>query len=131
MNIKVIFIILIITICLVIFLISSYIMINEVIKFEENEQDNRELVSNAIEIIDNTDEDTSRIIDWDYLKSINPDIIAWIEIEGTKINYPILKDNDNLFYLKHSYNKKYNDNGAIFTLDNNTFENEETIIFRS
>ena len=131
MNIKVIFIILIITICLVIFFISSYIMINDVIKFEENEQDNRELVSNAIEIIDNTDEDTSRIIDWDYLKSINPDIIAWIEIEGTKINYPILKDNDNLFYLKQTYNKKYNDNGAIFTLDNNTFENEETIIFRS
>ena len=129
MNYKIIFIILVITICLVIFLISSYIMINEVIKFEENEQDNRELVSNAIEIIDNAENNTSRIIDWKYLQSVNPNIIAWIEIEGTKIDYPILKDNDNLYYLKHSYNNKYNDNGSIFTLDTNAFENEETIIF--
>lgn len=129
MNYKAFFIILVITICLVIFLISSYIMINEVIKFEENEQDHRELVSNAIEIIDNAENNTSRIIDWNYLQSVNPDIIAWIEIEGTKIDYPILKDNDDLYYLKHSYNKKYNSNGAIFTLDNNAFENDETIIF--
>ena len=28
---------------------------------------------------------------FDYLKSINTDIIGWIEIEDTNINYPILK----------------------------------------
>ena len=61
--------------------------------------------------------------------NINQDVIGWIEIENTNINYPILKDNDSLYYLKHTFEKKYNRNGSIFTLDNNPFQNEETIIY--
>lgn len=43
----------------------------------------------------------------DYLEcnSNNEDIIGWIEIEDTEINYPVLKDSDNLYYLKHNYLK--------------------------
>ena len=67
----------------------------------------------------------------DYLEcnSNNEDIIGWIEIEGTDINYPILKDNDNLYYLKHNYLKKYNSNGSIFTLDINPFIDCETLLY--
>ena len=78
--------------------------------------------------IDNSTEKKSKI-DWEYLKSINEDIIAWIEIEGTQINYPILKDNGNLYYLKHNYLKKYNSNGSIFTLDKQPFEDYETLLY--
>lgn len=68
-------------------------------------------------------------IDWNYLKSINEDIIGWIEIERTQINYPILKDNDNIYYLNHNYLKNYNSNGSIFTLDEKPFENSETLLY--
>ena len=60
---------------------------------------------------------------------LNKDIIGWIEIENTKIHYPILKDNNSLFYLKHSYDKKYNRSGSIFTININPFKDEETIIY--
>ena len=50
----------------------------------------------------------------DQLQKDNPDIIAWIEIENTNINYPVLQGNDNNYYLKHNYKKEYSINGSIF-----------------
>lgn len=85
-----------------------------------------ELIENVI-IKDNDDKKSE--IDWDKLEEINPDIIGWIKIENTKINYPILKDNDNLKYLKHSFDGKYNSNGSIFTLNENPFQDNITIIY--
>ena len=57
------------------------------------------------------------------------DIVAWIEIENTPVNYPILKDNNNLYYLKHNFNKKYNSNGSIFTLNKDFIQDDEVIIY--
>lgn len=68
------------------------------------------------------------IINWDRLYEINKDIIGWIKIENTNINYPILKDNENLKYLKHSYNGT-NNNGSIFTLNVDPFNDENTVIY--
>ena len=115
-----------IIIFLVIFIITSYLLIREYLSYKDNEESNNELIEDVIEINPETQETT---IDWDYLKSINEDIIAWIEIEGTKINYPILQDSDNLFYLKHSYNKKYSSSGSIFTTNKSPFLDEETIVY--
>ncbi len=113
-------------ILLIIFIVCSYFIIQDFIEYEENEQITEELIETVIDINSETDEIT---IDWDNLRLINKDIVGWIEIEGTKINYPILKDIDNPFYLKHSFNKKYNENGSIFTTNKNPFVDEETIIY--
>lgn len=122
--------ILLILIFLIVFFSCSYFLLKDFFELKESDEDTEELIDDAIEIIaDTKDEDVKTSIDWDYLKSINENIIGWIEIEGTNINYPILKDNDNLYYLKHSYNKKYNSNGSIFTLDNKPFEIDETLIY--
>lgn len=109
-----------------IFIITTYFIIKEYFSYKENEENNNKLIESAIKVNPNTQE---AIIDWKYLKSINKDIIGWIEIEGTKINYPILQDNSNLFYLKHSYNKKYNPNGSIFTTNKNFLTDKENIIY--
>ena len=78
-------------------------------------------------IIEETED--NKIIDWNDLKSINEDIVAWIEIENIPVNYPILKDNNNLYYLKHNFNKKYNSNGSIFTLNKDFIQDDEVIIY--
>ena len=122
--------ILLILIFFVIFSVCLYLFFKDYFELKENNADTQELIDDAIKIIeDSKDEDSKTSIDWEYLKSINEDIIGWIEIEGTNINYPILKDTDNLYYLKHSYNRKYNSNGSIFTLDNKPFEIQETLIY--
>ena len=125
MKCKKILIILLIFIFIVVFFICSYILLRDFQELNKSNESTENLIEESIEIIEDTQE---RNIDWDYLKSINEDIIAWIEIEGTNINYPILKDND-VYYLKHSFDKKYNSNGSIFTTNSLPFEDKETIVY--
>ena len=123
---KKIIIIIFIIICIIVLSIIGYLLLKDYLEYDSNNKDIEELVDEVF--IDNSTEEKSKI-DWQYLKSINEDIIAWIEIEGTQINYPILKDNGDLYYLKHNYLKKYNSNGSIFTLDKKPFEDCETLLY--
>ena len=123
---KKIIIIIFIIICIIVLSIIGYLLLKDYLEYDSNNKDIEELVDEVF--IDNSTEEKSKI-DWQYLKSINEDIIAWIEIEGTQINYPILKDNGDLYYLKHNYLKKYNSNGSIFTLDKQPFEDYETLLY--
>lgn len=79
--------------------------------------------------VSNTElEEVETIIDWDELKKINKDIIGWIEIPNTNINYPILKD-ENLYYLNHNFEGNANKNGSIFIRNQDLLENQEIIIY--
>lgn len=49
-----------------------------------------------------------------YLKSENPDIFGYINIEGTAISFPIVQSDDNEYYLDHAYNGDYLIVGSIF-----------------
>ena len=60
---------------------------------------------------ENTEENS---INFEELKKVNSDIIAWIKIENTEINYPIVKTTDNEYYLHRDINKKYNTCGWVF-----------------
>ena len=80
-------------------------------------------------IIKECENSSEKVLLADYMKNINEDIIGWIKIDNTNINYPILKDTDNLKYLKHSFDGKYNNNGSIFTLNNNPFQDYETVLY--
>lgn len=55
---------------------------------------------------------------WEGLKKINDEIVGWVKIEGTEINYPVLLhegDNaDSQYYLYRNYKEKQSDFGSIF-----------------
>ena len=69
-------------------------------------------------------------INFDNLKKINSDVVGWIKINGTNINYPFVQSKDNKYYLTHSFSKSYNNAGWVF-LDyrNNNINNRNTIIY--
>lgn len=49
----------------------------------------------------------------------NDDMVGWIEIEGTKLNYPVLQTPDEKdFYLKRDFNKENSNHGAIYVQEN-------------
>ena len=45
----------------------------------------------------------------------NTDMVGWIKIEGTNINYPVMQTpNEPNFYLKHNFEKEYSDLGTPY-----------------
>ncbi|HHY83576.1 MAG TPA: class B sortase [Clostridiales bacterium] len=51
---------------------------------------------------------------YDQLREINKDIIGWISIPGTSINYPVVKSDNNSYYLDHNIYGEKARSGAIF-----------------
>ena len=45
----------------------------------------------------------------------NPDMVGWIKVEGTNINYPVMQTpNEPNFYLKHNFEREYSDLGTPY-----------------
>lgn len=62
------------------------------------------------------------------LSKINPDYVAWIKVENTNIDYPVVQSEDNEYYLTHDFNKNYLASGSIFMDYRNDFENDKSIL---
>ena len=54
-------------------------------------------------------------IDFDALKEINPDVVGWVYLKGTNIDYPIVKAYDNSKYLHTLFNGNAGGAGTLFT----------------
>lgn len=72
-------------------------------------------------------------IDFPSLTVQNDEIYAWIKIDDTKVDYPIVQSRtDDEFYLKHSaLDKKWLESGAVYTegANNTDFSDPITVIY--
>lgn len=53
-------------------------------------------------------------INWEKLKKINPDIVAWIYVKETNIDYPVVQGKTNQSYLHTNFKGQYTYGGCIF-----------------
>ena len=53
-------------------------------------------------------------VNFDELINKNNDTVAWIKVNGTDVNYPVVQTTDNSYYLTHAFDKSYNSSGWIF-----------------
>ena len=53
-------------------------------------------------------------VNFDALLAQNEDVKAWIQLDGSRVNYPVLQSNDNDFYLRHTIDKTWNKVGTPF-----------------
>ena len=53
-------------------------------------------------------------IDFEGLSAINSDIVGWIKLDGSVIDYPVVKCDNNDYYLEHLFDKQVNSSGCIF-----------------
>jgi len=55
---------------------------------------------------------------WDValaqLRQTNPEVLGWISIPGTQLDYPFLQAEDNQYYLNHTWQGKRNAAGSVF-----------------
>ncbi len=66
----------------------------------------------AVDIQGQGDENT-QTFDFDLLRESMPDVVGWITIEGTQIDYPIVQGEDNDYYLHHLPDGERNAAGSI------------------
>ncbi len=62
-------------------------------------------------------------VDFTELIKQNSDTVAWIIMNNTNINYPIVQTKDNDYYLSHDFNKKKNQAGWVFADFRDNFSN--------
>lgn len=59
----------------------------------------------------------------------NDAFFAWVKIEGTKIDYPVMQTvDDPNFYLKHAFDKSYSDYGVPYIQENCLIDNCDNIV---
>lgn len=79
-----------------------------------NNETNLQVLNNEInlenEIIE-VEENVQKVIN---LKQENQDVIGWIQIDNTIIDYPLLQTTDNDYYLNHNYKKEKTKYGSIY-----------------
>jgi len=51
---------------------------------------------------------------FEYLRSINPDVFAWLTVYGTNIDYPLVQGQDNIRYVNTDARGRHSLSGAIF-----------------
>ncbi len=115
--------------CIVGLMISGYFLMADILPRIENRKNIKD-IQQVSPILD-TESDPTKIPSIEYLKEINKDIIGWINIPGTNIDYPILQCSNNDYYLQYSYNEKWNDAGSIF-LDcenDDDFTDQNSVIY--
>lgn len=52
--------------------------------------------------------------DLEALREVNPDVLGWILIPDTQLEYPLMKGLDNQYYLEHTWDKKRSAAGSVF-----------------
>lgn len=95
--------------CIIYYAVNYY-------KIKNLENDNQKLLDTSIDKsqLDENKEGSEMLLKVKELNSEYPDLKAWIEIEDTAINYPVMQGTDNNYYIKHDYKKEYSKWGALF-----------------
>lgn len=72
-----------------------------------------------------------REIDWDGLAALNPDIVGWLYIPGTHVDYPILIGESDTEYLYKSSKGAANKLGSIFAYadTSRSLEDAHTVLY--
>lgn len=117
---------------LIVLMICIGIIVNYYYKQFLNDRDNENLQQQKLTKEDMQEQDVEIPVDFDALQQQNPDIYAWIEIPGTVIDYPVLRNEENTdYYLKHTAEKTEGLPGAIYTQNANAadFSDNVTVIY--
>ena len=122
---------------------SSFMLVQEIVEYRESaeaydgladlvEMPQQEEKPDTTE--ETSGEDDSVVlpsVDFEILQENGPDIIAWLTLPDTAVNYPVTQAEDNDYYLRHLYDGTYNKAGCLFADYENKkdFSDRNTIIY--
>ena len=105
--------------CVAVFIYSAYALFGIFMGYHQN----RQVLADAQEIyyeLSGEEKEEKELKEGEIrpqftdLQSINTDIVGWVSIEDTKINYPILQATNNEEYLNQNYKGDHSIAGSVF-----------------
>ena len=112
---------------------KTYQELGNLFHTQENTQEPQKMKS-----AESKDEDTTSNNDsltlrerFEPLLKINPEVVGWITLPGTVIDYPVVRTDDNEYYLSHDIYGNESKRGAIFMDCGNSpnADNRNTILY--
>jgi sortase B len=121
-------------VCVAVFLFSSYNLLDIFQSYREAENLYEDTADEYMTVAapDEKEELKAPIeVDFTDILKINQDVIGWIYMEDTVVNYPVLQGENNLYYLDKTYYKKYLASGSIYLDSDNErdFSDAHCIIY--
>lgn len=72
--------------------------------------------------------DTEGFRGFDVLLSENPDTVAWIRMDGTHIDHPVVQGEDNFEYIDKGFDREFYQGGAIFLDEKNAYDMSDSFL---
>ena len=109
-----------------IFAVSTHFLLAQNIEDKKQMNDFEEIQDI---VNDNSNEIYSLGIYFDLYEQ-NSDFMAWIKIEGTNINYPVMRSKNNPnYYLNHNFNKEYSRFGVPYMQEDCDMQSDNIVIY--
>lgn len=104
--------------------VSAYFLVSQTVD-EKQQEEKYESIAEVVEEPDTTLEpiqytaDKTILPDYTELFMQNSDMVGWISVDDTNINYPVMQSKDEPnFYLKRGFDKTYSDYGCPYIQEN-------------
>ena len=101
---------------LIVFLATAIPLLVDVLSMVKDEQVSKQLSQLYLDAEDDSEvsENSKEILpSFKKLLEINPDTVGYLKIDGTIIDYPVVKTTDNDFYLTHDFYKNESRSGTV------------------
>lgn len=136
----------VLSLCALVALGSGFLVFRDLNQYAESKDAYRDLAG-YVEVPEQTDspeqatdptetkQDDADIVlpsvDFEALRENGPDIIGWLSLPDTVLNYPVTQTDNNEYYLNHLYDGTYNKVGCLFADYENRadFSDRNTIIY--
>ena len=107
-----------------IFVLGIIISIINIAKWYLDNKENKKLENKLANTVTIEQENNEKMynINFEKLKSVNNETIGWLKVNGTDIEYAVVKTKNNSYYLNHNFEKTYNISGWIFADYKNNFD---------
>ena len=68
---------------------------------------------------------------FDDLRKINPEVMAWLTVDGTNIDYPVLQNEDEMYYVNRDVYREFSLSGSIFMscLNSPDFSDDYNVVY--
>lgn len=106
---------------ILVFLVAAGFLIKTLyVEPKANEQTNTEIKNSFTEdateevTLPNGTKETRQVRNWDKLLAQNSDLVGWMEIEGTKLDYPVVQSDKDTKDSQHYLYRDFNQNNSLY-----------------